>query len=117
MADGVWDMSEINSLAVDLGNAPERVVPLVNLALRKSISDMERDAKIFAPVDTGMMRASTTSTVMGLSAEMGPTVEYAPYVEEGTSDQAPQAFVGPAFDRNAPGFVAAVGIAGGEALF
>lgn len=117
MADGVWDVSEINALAVDLGNAPARVVPRVNLALRKSITDMERDAKVFAAVDTGNMRNSVSSTVTGLSAEMGPTAEYAPFVEDGTSDQAPQAFVGPAFDRNVPGFVTAVGIAGGEALF
>jgi HK97 gp10 family phage protein len=117
MADGVWDFSEMNALGVDISTAPSRVVPLINVALRKSISDMERDAKVFAAVDTGNMRDSVSSTVRGLSAEMGPTAEYAPFVEDGTSDQAPQAFVGPAFDRNAPGFVTAVGLAGVEAIF
>jgi HK97 gp10 family phage protein len=110
------DFSEINQFAIDLGNAPSRVIPRVNVALRKSIADMERGAKVFAAVDTGNMRDSISSTVTGLSGEMGPTAEYAPFVEDGTSDQAPQAFVGPAFDRNVPGFVTAVGLAGEEAI-
>lgn len=116
MTDGTFDMSEVNNLAIDLGNAPAGAVTRVNLALRKSITDMERDAKVYAAVDTGNMRSGISSTVMGLSAEMGPTADYSPFVEDGTSDQAPQPFVGPAFDRNVPAFITAVGIAG-EAIF
>jgi HK97 gp10 family phage protein len=110
------DFSEMNQLAIDLGNVASRVIPRVNVILRKSAADIERDAKSFAPVDTGNLRSSISSNVLGLTAEIGPTAEYGVYVEYGTSTQAPAAFVGPAFDRNAPLFERAVAIAGGESI-
>lgn len=110
------DFAELNELAIDLGNAAGRAVKDVNLALRKSASDIERDAKIFTPVDTGNLRNSISKTVSGLSAEIGPTAEYGVYVEFGTSTQGPAAFMGPAFDRNAHLFETAVGIIGQRAI-
>lgn len=116
MADGIsFDASQVNALSVDLAGAPLRVVKRVDVAIRKSAADIERDGKLLSPVDTGFMRNSISSTVRGLSAAIGPTAEYAPYVEDGTSSQAPQPFMGPAFDRNVPLFIRAVEIAGEEA--
>ena len=37
----------------------------------------------------------------GLRAAVVATASYAPFVEQGTSRQAPQPFMGPATDRNA----------------
>lgn len=72
----------------------------------------ERDAKTFAPVDTGTLRNSISTSLSGNAtfsrAEIGPTVNYGQFVEEGTSRMAPQAFVGPAFDRNTPPFISAM---------
>jgi HK97 gp10 family phage protein len=91
------------SLAVDLGTAAN-IGPRVDVAVRNTALDVERDAKILAPVDTGNLRSSighTASSATGVStAEVGPTAEYGAFVEFGTSRQAPQAYLGPALDRN-----------------
>lgn len=52
----------------------------------KSALAIERKAKREAPVDTGRLRSSIQSQFYsgGLSAEVGPSVHYGPYVEFGT---------------------------------
>jgi HK97 gp10 family phage protein len=114
----VWveGIDEINRLSVDLNGASVETTARVGLVIRKVAADIERDAKGFAPVDTGALRSSISSTVRALSAEIGPTVHYGRYVEWGTSRMAPRAFMGPALDRNTPGFVAAIGQAGARLL-
>lgn len=108
MADD-FDFSELNRLAIDLGKAPAKAVPLARKVLEKSSADIERDAKTFAPVDTGNLRASISRDVKGLEAEVGPTASYGGYVEWGTSRKGPAAFMGPAFDRHAGLFEQALG--------
>jgi HK97 gp10 family phage protein len=103
------DMSELNTLAVDLGKVPGRMVPLARKVLEKSSADIERDAKMFAPVDTGNLRNSISRDLKGLTAEIGPTASYAAWVELGTSRIGPHAFLGPAFDRHAGEFADALG--------
>lgn len=96
------------------GPAAER---LVAAAVIKTATDIEADAKRLVPVDTGYLRSSisreiSASTFAGAGsefrAEVGPTANYGAYVEYGTSRMGPQPYMGPAFDRRAPGFVAAV---------
>lgn len=61
-------------------------------AMRGAILVLERDAKLFAPVDTGRLKASITSEVRssGLGSSysvagvVGTNVSYAPYMEFGT---------------------------------
>jgi HK97 gp10 family phage protein len=109
----VWveGVEELNKLAVDLAGAPQRVGVRGAAALRKTAHDIEATGKAFAPVDTGNLRNSITTDFAGdgrsaeMSAEIGPTVSYAPFQEYGTSRIAPRAFMGPAFDRHAPTFV------------
>lgn len=96
------DFSEIHRLAADLTKAGAVAGVQAALAIQKTATDIERDAKIAAPVDTGFLRSSISSDVRGLHAEVGPTAEYGVYVEYGTSRMAPQPYLGPAFDRNAP---------------
>ena len=103
-----FDVSELNTLAADLGKAPATVIKRATTVIKKTAYDIERDGKAFAPVDTGNLRSSISTTARGLVAEIGPTAEYAVFVEEGTSVHAPQAFMGPALDRNTPAFVSAM---------
>ena len=87
------DAKEFNKLLDEIG---------VNLALniQKGINKAafmgERKAKQLCPVDTGMLRASITTKVGELEASVGTNVEYAPFVEYGTSTQDAQPFMTPA---------------------
>lgn len=109
------NLSDINKLAFDLGKAGVKAVPLAAAVVKKTAYDVERDAKTFAPVDTGALRNSIStdlfdlSSITSISAEIGPTVEYGLYVEEGTSTQGPAAYMGPALDRHAAIFEQALG--------
>ena len=82
--------------------------------LRKTAYDIERDAKSNAPVDTGFLKNSISTTItgdgrfMGMVAEIGPTAEYGIYQELGTSVMPAQPYLAPAFDRRYPGFEAAL---------
>ena len=62
---------------------------------------VEADATLRAPVDTGNLRSSITHRVVSdEEAHIGTNVEYAPYVEQGTSKMAAQPFLRPALDNN-----------------
>jgi HK97 gp10 family phage protein len=111
-----FEAREWNQLAEDLGRAPARIQTKAQLVLRKVTADGSREAQAFAPVDTGNLRNSINWSVIGLEGEFGATAEYALYVEEGTSTMAPQAFVGPAFDRQQPIFVSAIAALTAEIL-
>lgn len=102
------DVSELNKLAVDLEAAPAKMVAPASKAIRKTAYDIEADAKRFCPVDTGNLRNSISTTAVGLEAEIGPTAAYAAFVEYGTSRMAPEAYMGPAFDRHAGELVTAL---------
>lgn len=68
--------------------------------LTKAALLVERDAKIFVPVDTGLLRTSITHLVEGDQAMVGTSVEYAANVELGTDKQKAQPYLQPAFDKN-----------------
>jgi HK97 gp10 family phage protein len=112
----VSDFSEIYKLATDLGKAGAKAGFMASAAIAKTAHDIERDAKVAAPVDTGNLRNSISSDIARLHAEIGPTAAYGIYVEYGTSRMAPQPYLGPAFDRNAPGLEKAIGDIGGRIL-
>lgn len=107
------DASELRKLASDLEQAGSRARRGISLAVNKTAADISADAKAFAPVRTGNLRASigydVTEDSNGTSAEIGPTASYGLYVEVGTSRMAPQGYMGPAFDRRIPGFEQAIG--------
>lgn len=108
------DFSEVNSLAADLAKAGPRAVARAQVVIVKTAHDIESTAKQRAAVDTGMMRNSIGIDVGVLQAIIGPTVNYAPYVEYGTSRMAPQAFMNPAADTHSRSFYAAMEqVAGG----
>lgn len=93
-------------IAAQLRGESESLPARASVVVRKAAFDTEADAKRLAPVDTGMLRSSITTHVAGdgLTAGVVATASYAPFVEGGTSRMAPQPFMGPATDRNAPLF-------------
>lgn len=109
------DISEVRALSSRLATAGVRVGARGALALRKTAHGIESDAKILAPVDTGALRSSISTSFAGdgrsgtMTAEVGPTVEYGIYQEYGTSTQPGQPYLGPAFDRRMPTYMAALG--------
>ncbi len=109
---------DLDSLAADLTRAGLTAGVKVAAVVAKAAHDVEALGKAFAPVDTGALRGSITTTIgaLGLSAEIGPSVDYGAYVEYGTSRQAPAAYMGPALDRVSPDFAAALEVLGGTIL-
>lgn len=70
--------------------------------LQRRALQVDRAAKQGCPVDTGRLRSSITNEIgqdgEGLLAVIGTDVEYAPYVELGTSKMAAQPFLLPALE-------------------
>lgn len=110
--------SDLHNLAADIGEAAADVRARVAVAVTKTAFDIEATAKQLVPVDTAATKNSIGIDLKagGLVAEIGPTTEYAPYLEYGTSVMAPHAFMGPALDRHTPDFVHAVMEAGATIL-
>lgn len=93
---GKYTVVEDNTdlIAGALSEDLERALEKVGLAA-------EGYAKRLCPVDTGTLRDSITHTTKGLSAYVGTDVEYAPYVEMGTSRTEAQPFLRPAAQNHA----------------
>ena len=109
---------DLLKLSADLGKASYEVTRKAQLVVAKTAHDIEADAKSLAPVDTGMLRNSISTTIGagGLSAEIGQTASYAAHVEFGTRRMRPQPFMRPAAERRAEPFVKAIESLGGEFL-
>lgn len=117
MGSVYFDGAEIQSLAQSFTQSAANVGSAAQTVVRKTALDVERDAKAFAPVDTGNLRSSIGHSDMRtvgqsgvLEVEVGPTADYGVYVEFGTSQHGPAAFMGPAMDRQSPAFVKAMEI-------
>lgn len=116
------DISEVRALGSRLQTVGGRIGAPAAQAIRRTALAIEADAKALAPVDTGNLRNSISSEVTGdgrfgaITAEIGPTAEYGIYQEFGTSRMAAQPFLGPAFDRQAPAYAAALSEIAGKAI-
>ena len=77
----------------------ENVLERLQKDIEKAALTLEKNAKENCPVDTGRLRASITTEVGNLEAEVGTNVEYATSVEFGTSKQKAQPFMRPALDK------------------
>ena len=104
------DFSELIAISADLAKASAEVTRRAQVVVRKTAADIEASGKRNAPVDTGHLRGSisTTTSIGGLSAEIGPTASYGAYVEFGTRRMRPQPFMRPAADHHFPEFTEAV---------
>lgn len=98
------DFDQVRKFGMDVAAADAKALLRMRRVIQAGAMAIKRDAQIGAPVDTGNLRNSisydTQTLANSVRAEIGPTAEYAPYVEEGTSKMEPQPFLGPAFDRN-----------------
>jgi HK97 gp10 family phage protein len=98
------DASEVLRYAEDLGNVGPAIVKDARAAVEVATLGTERDAKIFAPVDTGNLRNGIYSSFSGLTGEVGPVADYGHFVEGGTSVNPPQPYMGPATSIHAQVF-------------
>jgi len=96
------DLSEVDSLARTLIGKAASVEKAAQTIVAAGAYSIQRTAQSIVAVDTGATKNSIGVDVEGLFAEIGPTTEYAPFLEGGTSTQAAQPFMGPAYDRNLP---------------
>jgi HK97 gp10 family phage protein len=91
----------ITQLAVDLRGAGPKAIEKAKVVVEKSGHDVVAGAQAICPVDTGNLKGSIGVDFDGdgLGWEAGPTASYGIYVEYGTRYMAPQAYMGPSFDR------------------
>jgi len=94
------ESGDVARLAFDLGTAPARVQAPAAAAVDDYVDHTERDAQALAPVFTGRLKAGIHGRRAGLLGEVVSDEPYSEYVEDGTSDTAPQPFMGPAHERN-----------------
>lgn len=114
------DTSELDALAQRVGRGSATVATKGAQIIRTGASKIERRMKATAKVDTGAMKNSVSTDISGggtsIEAEVGPTVDYAIFVNNGTSKMAGDDFVGRAFDAEIGGIMSAVGRLGDEVL-
>lgn len=116
------DLSEVRAFSSRLSTVGIRLGATHSAVFRKTVHDIQADAQALAPVDTGALRNSVTSTITGdgrsgaMVAEIGPTVDYGVHQEYGTSTQPGTPFMGPAFDRRVPGYAEALAILAEQAI-
>lgn len=66
------------------GHLPSKVARAIDIGLQKAAFIIEGKSKELAPVDTGRLRASIFTSLSPLQATIGPYVNYAIYVHQGT---------------------------------
>lgn len=73
----------------------------VKKVVRHNGAEMQVKAQQNAPVDTGTLKRSIGIEITdgGMTAEVEPTADYAPYVELGTRFMEAQPYLGPAFNE------------------
>lgn len=79
-------------------NKAKRVHEEVQRQVIESTIRIESDAKQFAPVDTGRLRSSIKREIRDEAGRVYTDVEYAPYVEFGTSSTPAQPYMQPAVE-------------------
>lgn len=77
--------------------------------VRKAVFDVEADAKVRAPVDTGALKASIAGKMIApLTGEIVCGVEYGIYQELGTHKMSAQPFLTPAVEAVKGPFIQAI---------
>lgn len=116
------DASELDALGRGFAIGGERIGACGARAVRAAGQRMEQDARGRAPRATGTLAGSIGSTITGdgrfgsMTLEVIADVRYSGYVEEGTSDTAPQPFLGPTFDAQMPSLEAELLRLGAEVI-
>lgn len=132
--DVIIDASEVHDLAGDIRRHAGEVPRKAELVVSKTGHDMQATAQVNCPVDTGLLRSSISLDMQGLGFELGPTVDYGGFVEEGTDGpylihnafgwgitvehpgNSPEPYLAPAFDHHLPQFEHAIASLGDGAV-
>lgn len=107
----MFDFSDARRIGQQLNRAAPRLEPVASKVVAKVAANVASLAAKSAPVDTGALRSSISAEVNGLSASVRPGVNYAHYVELGTSKMGAQPYLFPALDANATPFTTALAAA------
>lgn len=111
MAEFQFETQEIRRLARDVDAAVPEARKQARDTVRKGVFEIEKRGKVGAPYRTGNLRNSIESDFIGSNADLaqgetGPFANYGWFVEGGTERQAPQPYMGPAFDAVEPSIIA-----------
>lgn len=82
--------------------------PRVQEALQTAVHEIEAEAKMAAPIDTGYLRSSISSEVSGMEGRVQVAAEYGVFVEFGTRYMAAQPFLTPAFEAGSQRLMAEI---------
>lgn len=99
----------MNELRVGLDKKMD--LKAVRTVVQKNGADLQRNAQEKADFKKGYQTGTTKRSIGiaitngGMTAEVGPTTEYSPYLEYGTRYMDAQPFVGPAFNEQKNKFV------------
>lgn len=89
---------------IDITDYTEEITAGIKAAIKRALIRIGLDAETYAKkvvrVVTGRLRNSITHYVKGNSVFIGSNVEYARYVEEGTSRGKPHPYLRPAVTNN-----------------
>ena len=113
MAELEFETKEIRSLERDFEAATPQARKQVRNTVRKGAFEIEARGKVNSPYRTGNLRNSIETDFIGSNAdvaqaEIGPEANYGWFVEGGTETQAPQPYMGPAFDAVEPSIIEAL---------
>ena len=79
----------------------KKVQAKTTAGLRRVTALVERDAKLFCPVKTATLKRSITHEFIDKNtAVVGTNIEYAPFVELGTSKMTAKPYLRPALHKN-----------------
>ncbi len=89
----------LDRLVKALERFPDVSMKNMDNGIKESIFEIEREAKLRTPVDTGVLRNSFQSNFKPLQGQVGPSVDYAIYVHQGTRPHWPPFQKGSALAR------------------
>lgn len=110
------DTNELATFGAHVGGAGHAVQTGAHVALARTAHAIEHDAEALCPTDARDVMHSISTTVDGLTAEVGPTADDARAVELGTSRGPARPFLAPAFDHRLPEYVEALSRLGTEVI-
>jgi HK97 gp10 family phage protein len=101
-----WRMTRTGPGARGVADRIDRLAPIL---VAKAAHDIERGAKLRAPVDTGFLRNSIQAIqIAPLTWHVVVGAEYGLYVEWGTARRAATPYIRPAVTQVTPSYIAAM---------
>lgn len=93
-------ITNLPQIKAAFGKSPMLMMGALNAAIQRSVFTIGRDSRLYTPVDTGRLRASTYERFSNLRGEVGTNTEYDVFVHEGTRFMRGQPYLRKAVERN-----------------